>query len=244
MAQKEELINFAEDYLECWTDAILEKGGASKWKDDWTNFHEKNVLVPLSDKINAKTGQNELYKSEPREVMEKEYYRIDFILYRYRNPQYHWWQLDYAIEHENEKFAWKSKEETIDKSNQGWFDEFCKLLPIKCAKARVIIGYDLFNAETEARLQLCQETLIEHETAGYNDITDTPILLILFPGTTYIKEHVDKGYSNDMVRVVLFAKQNGIWGREDLFAKMNERKILESKLSESFIRIAACGKTA
>lgn len=240
MDQKEELIKFAKDYLECWTEAVIEHDGAAKWRNrkNWTCFHEKNVLVPMADKINAQAGQEEMHEVEPPEVMEKEYYRIDFIFYRYIDRSRYFWTLDYAIEHENQEFD--ANGETI--KEKGWFDEFCKLIPIKCTKARVIIGYDSFDAETDNRLERCVDMLKAHES--YNDITDTPILLFLFPGTKYIKEQVGKGYPNGTVHVVLFTKQSGTWGYEDLFAKMSEHKILESKLLESFRMIAADEKSA
>ncbi len=235
MNQREELIKFSADYLECWTKAVMENGGASKWKNrtDWTLFHEKNVLVPMADKINAQAGQEEMHEAEPPEVMEKEYYRIDFIFYRYIDKPRYFWTLDYAIEHENQKFDANGEEI----KSKGWFDEFCKLIPIKCTKARVIIGYDSFDAETDIRLERwCVDMLKAHES--YHDITDTPILLILFPGTAYIKNQVTKGYPNGMVRVVLFTKQNGTWGKEDLFAQINKREFLAEKLAKSFGMIA------
>lgn len=229
MNKNKELFKFCKDYLECWTDAMTNNSdnGAAKWKEGgkaWTNFHEKKVLVPLSAKI--KVGHEELHKAEPPEVLEKEYYRIDFILYRYIDKAHHFWTLDYAIEHENVKF--------VPDEKLGWFDEFCKLIPIKCTKARVIIGYDFFDDGLEKRLIRCDEMLKAHESI--NDITDTPILLILFPGTEYIQEYADSGYPNGMVHIFLFTKYNGTWTREDILTKSCEWKSEEKPVIDAELK--------
>ncbi len=213
MNQNEELLNFCKDYLYCWTEAVINKGGDGQWSvsSNWTDFHEKNVIVPLKDRLNTLL-KNTCEYGQP-EVLEKEYYRIDFILYRYIDKARHFWTLDYAIEHENAKFD--INDNKINKL--GWFDEFCKLIPIKCAKARVIIGYDSFDDGLEERLICCDKILKAHE--NFNDITDTPILLILFPDTGYIKKYDGSGYPDGMLHIFLFTKHNGTWGREDVLTK-------------------------
>lgn len=232
MNKNEELLKFCKDYLECWTDAVINRGGANEWSDSgkWTDFHEEYIVIPLANRLNAQAMLGEMNDSNQPEILEKEYYRIDFILYRYIDKARHFWTLDYAIEHENVKFNIND-----NKINSlGWFDEFCKLIPIKCTKARVIIGYDSFDGGLKTRLGKCLEMLNAHER--YNDITDTPILLILFPNTEYIKKYADSGYPNGMVHIFLFTKYNGTWTREDILTKSCEWKSEEKPVIDAELK--------
>lgn len=191
-------LKFCTEYINTWIAAMLDSDNVlfSAWYGlhDWTKAHMANVLYPLALKL----GYNNKYGTS----VQQEYYRVDFTLYNYCEQSV--WALDYAVEHENAEF--ELQEERI--VNKGWFDEFAKLLPLKCAKARVIIGYDTFNDINlfKQKLKRCQDLLINEHVQP--SLADSSIFLIIFPRTKYIK---NGDYKNGLLHIVHFYKDNDIW---------------------------------
>ena len=155
------------------------------------------ILYPLAIKL----GYSNNYGTE----VQQEYYNVDFTLYNYHQQSV--WSLDYAIEHENAEFI--LKEGRI--AEKGWFDEFAKLLPLKCAKARVIIGYYSFKDKDlfEAKLKRCQDLLVNEYVKP--SLADSSIFLIIFPRTAYIKAG---NYNNGLLHIIHFYNENGKWKTE------------------------------
>jgi len=213
-------LQFCTEYINTWIDAMLDSKEVllSAWYGlhDWTKAHMANVLYPLATKL----GYNNKYGTS----VQQEYYRVDFTLYDYSKQSV--WALDYAIEHENAEFELQGNKII----NKGWFDEFAKLLPLKCAKARIIIGYDTFNDITlfEQKLKRCYDLLandlVQHSLA------DSSIFLIIFPRTKYIK---NGDYSNGLVHIVHFYKSDidGKWIKE----KALENKVCNEEITKRLI---------
>lgn len=212
---------FCEKYLTCWTNAMLadDKELLKSWASShkWTKNNMEKVLNELAIALNP--NYNEYGKTKS-----KEYYRVDFSLYSWFRQSV--WTLDYAIEHENERFELKDYnligddgiiqlDNNIKNKGKGWFDEFAKLLPLKCACSRVIIGYDDFK-HIDEKLKICHSLLNNKQIEG--SLTDSPILLILFPTTKRIKKIVGSWNENkqtisdnDLIRLVLFYKNGDVW---------------------------------
>lgn len=190
-------LQFCTEYINTWVEAMLADNETllSAWYGlhDWTKAHMEYVLYPLASKLGY--GNNYSYN------MQKEYYRVDFTLYDYHSQSV--WALDYAVEHENAEFELQG--------DKGWFDEFAKLLPLKCAKARVIIGYDIFNDKNlfNQKLKRCQDLLANKYVQP--SLTDSSIFLIIFPRTKYIK---NGDYSNGLLHIVHFFNNDGKWTME------------------------------
>lgn len=216
---KKENKQFCEKYLKCWTSAMLadDKELLRSWTSSyrWTKYNMEKVLDKLATALSPKYDEYGKTKS-------REYYRVDFSLYSWFGQSV--WTLDYAIEHENERFEIKDYS-LLDESgkikldgnikSKGWFDEFAKLLPLKCARSRVIIGYDDFE-HIDEKLKICHSLLNNKQIKG--SLTNSPILLILFPSIKHIKEIV-QGWNdtthvindNDLIRFVLFYKSDESW---------------------------------
>lgn len=197
-------LEFCTKYLQAWLNAMLDKDEElmSAWfgLHKWTKVHMDKVLYPLALDL----GYNNKYGTS----FQKEYYRVDFTLYNYYEQSI--WTLDYAVEHENEEFELGDNNSIKSK---GWFDEFAKLLPLKCAKARVIIGYDLFK-DKEAfikKIKRCADLLNDKRIK--DSIADGSIFLIVFPRTSYIKSI---NCSNGLLHIVHFYKDNAEWKTEDI----------------------------
>ncbi len=148
---------------------------------------------------------------------QQEYYKVDFTIFDYEDygeETNENWTLAYAIEHENCKL-------TLNDNNTikyyGWFSEFKKLLPIKCANARVIISYDDFDGENgnikDEKLNMCLNLL--NNSFVQNSLTDTPIILILFPSTSAIKNIVENN-EYPVIQIFEFEKKENEWETSDL----------------------------
>ena len=216
---------FCAEYINTWIDAMLDSNNVllSAWYGlhDWTKAHMANVLYPLAERLG--------YYNKYGTGFQQEYYNVDFTLYNYREQSV--WSLDYAVEHENDEFILKDGKI----SQKGWFDEFAKLLPLKCAKARVIIGYDRFKDKNlfEAKLERCHELLTNDYVKP--SLADSSIFLIIFPRTEYIKAG---NYYNGLMHIIHFYNDNGEWEMEkDLTDKICNTDMLE-KLKSIYKKIA------
>ncbi len=219
-------LEFATNYLQTWLEALendsLKMHLAWHNAHQWTVAHMANVLYPLAQKL--KYG-NDGYGT----TMQQEYYRVDFSLYSYFGPSV--WTLDYAIEHENNEFV--LEDNTVHK--KGWFDEFTKLLPLKCAKSRVIIGYDRFE-KFDDKLKKCHDLLTNKDVQA--SLTDSPILLIVFPYTGYMQKQT---YQNGLLHIVEFVKESGEWQSHELASSI-VNNILQEKLKAVYAKIATQNK--
>lgn len=221
----EDVFKFASAYMQTWLDAMENDGMQmpSKWHNahEWTVAHMANVLYPLTAKLD--------YENKYGTTVQKEYYRVDFSMYTYFEQST--WKLDYAIEHENAEFALYSGDGSVRK--KGWFDEFAKLLPLKCAKSRVIIGYDTFGSQFSAKLDKCLGLLNDKRIQA--SVTDSPILLIIFPYTDYVKSNDHK---NGMLHIVGFENTNGTWRMNELTDSVCDEQAIE-RLKAAYAKIAA-----
>jgi len=222
--EREKDVEFCKRYLNCWLNAMLDENGEllNAWHGQWTDAHMNKVLYPL-----AKLYGHTTYGED----IQKEYYRVDFTVYTHYEDSV--WTLDYAIEHENARFELDGK--AIKK--KGWFDEFAKMLPLKCTGARVIIGYDTFNS-TEAfdhKVKFCKDLLNNDKIK--NSLAECPILLIIFPLTKYIKKG---NFSESLIHLIRFYKNesNGVWETDSEF----ENEILDTetrnRLTTAYNKIA------
>ncbi len=192
------LQQFCTEYLNIWIDAMCNENSEllCSWHDSskWTAYHMKEVLYPLAENLGC---NGNVYV----ESVQQEYYRVDFTIYNYFEQSV--WTLDYAIEHENVGFELQ-KNGSI--KHKGWYDEFAKLLPLKCAKARVIIGYDSFTELFYEKIKKCRNLLNDERVQP--SLADSPILLIIFPRTNYI----NKGeFNNGLIHLVRFYKEENGW---------------------------------
>lgn len=236
------ITEFAQSYLNIFIVKMLDKNSElkSKWNNSrgWTRIHMLEVFYCLAEEMryrnrncNEKSNDCPVFWSCEKKssscygkYLQKEYYRVDLTLYNFKETGF--WTLDYAIEHENEEF--KLKEDKIVRA--GWFNEFAKLLPIKCAKARVIVGYDYFDGngeEIEKKFSYCKRLLERHaacpkdENSLSNSLSEGKILLIIFPRTKRIRQirEMEKVSNKDLVRIVEFevkgksVKQNDLTDR-------------------------------
>lgn len=213
---------FVDAYLGCWCKALNETEMANFWSNKngtWTKAHMVNILYPLAKKLGYCSGcccdvlenceENLFHKKgcvKYGTSIAQEYYKVDFTLYQY-NKQYSW-ALDYAIEHENEKCSLKFNNETINGTEAGWFREFLKLLPLNCAKARVIIGYDNFDDNfcvKQDKIDMCLFKL-NNDDCVKSSVVIKPIVLILFPSTSAIDKICKAENKNQMelVKIVEF----------------------------------------
>lgn len=149
---------------------------------------------------------------------QQEYYKVDFTIFDYEDygeETNENWTLAYAIEHENCKLTLNEDNKTI--KYYGWFSEFKKLLPIKCANARVIISYDDFDGENgnikDEKLNMCLNLLNNSFVQNY--LADTPIILILFPSTSAIKNIVANKQC-PVIHIFEFEKKENEWKTSDL----------------------------
>lgn len=249
---------FVAEYLKCWLNAMKTDDMVAAWHGyhDWTVMHMNRVLYPLAHKLGAcnecncsncrkLTGKGEedrckYFCKMYAWTIQQEYYNIDFSLYNSYKQSV--WSLEYAIEHENAEFV-IGKGDTI--LHKGWFDEFAKLLPVKCGKARVIIGYDTFN-ENDLRKKIEMAKALLNSKELKRSLADSPIIVILFPYTKHIKEVVKKGIKvpEQLIKICEFKRENSSeFGCFDLTEKVlaseyaNGQSILNA-LSEAYSKIA------
>lgn len=229
---------FVNTYLQCWVKAFSNPEMARAWHGahDWTVEHMNKVLYPLAKKLGYCDKQCEYCCSSINESdteckpnckmygtnLQQEYYKVDFSLYDSKGDD--GWSLDYAIEHENAAFELKD-DKTVKYS--GWFNEFMKLLPLNCANARVIIGYDEFLGENgskfEEKLDKCMSRL--KSEAVIPSLVQKPIILIIFPYTEAMRKKV-KEYGRQqtaLLRAVQFVWANDKWERHDIAIDNPER---------------------
>lgn len=249
---------FVTEYLKCWLNAMKTDDMVAAWHGyhDWTVMHMNRVLYPLAHSLGAckkfacaacdsfadRDGDERCryFCKAYRTTIQQEYYNIDFSLYNSYKQSL--WSLEYAIEHENAEFV-LDKGDTI--SHKGWFDEFAKLLPIKCGKARVIIGYDTFNENDLSKKIVMAEKLLNSKELK-RSLADSPIIIILFPYTKHIKEVVKKGIKEpkQLIKICEFKRENSEeFRRYDLTGKVLGyeyavgQSILDA-LSEAYRKIA------
>lgn len=228
-----QLINdiFVDAYLQCWVDAFTNPEMVRAWHGahDWTVEHMNKVLYPLAKKLGyCKNKCNRCNVANDSDStckpncplygtrLQQEYYKVDFSLYDFQDDD--GWSLDYAIEHENAAFELK-EDNTVKYS--GWFNEFMKLLPLNCAEARVIIGYDEFlekngESEFEKKLKKCRSRL--ESDVVKKSLVDKPVLLIIFPYTNAMRKMVKDGEQSDsyLLQAVEFVCENGKWERHKI----------------------------
>lgn len=232
MPKEVSTVEFAKIYLEQWLEVMKNTGSSKTWNYNsaWTNTH-MTILYKLASALEYCNADREtVEKQDYAKTVQQEYYQVDFSLYRYIKNSY--WNLDYAIEHENEKY-------NITKSRvcKGWFDEFAKLLPLKCRKSRVIIGYDYFytdnsNNSFDAKIQNCINLL--NDVDVQQSTAESPILLIIFPNGYKMKQ-ILQGEDGPVVRIVEFIcktgdeKQN--WEKIELSNKIIDQNIKDGLIS-------------
>ena len=220
-----EASRFIMNYLESWKNAMSQESAISLYKGDidkkvkkmWTEFHMKFILYPLVRMLNqdgdcgfCKEAEKSCPKSCQNRLWSKEYYKVDFLLYRYKDKEKYpyYWNLQYAIEHENDHFCL----DECGVKNAGWLHEFVKLLPLKCVKGRVIISYDDFSSnektdlstEAEYLMKLLQDDMVKESTED-----SSPIIVILAPSILYLKR--ESSTDNLFFRFLVFNFENGIW---------------------------------
>lgn len=249
---------FVAEYLRCWLDAMKTDDMVAAWHGyhDWTVMHMNRVLYPLARSLGACTEsscsncRNMTGKGEEDRcryfckmyawTIQQEYYNIDFSLYN--SYEQSLWSLEYAIEHENAEFV-LGKDDAI--SHKGWFDEFAKLLPIKCGKARVIIGYDTFKENDLDKKIEKAEKLLSGEGIS-RSLADSPIIIILFPYTKHIQDVVNNNTKEpeQLIKICEFRRENSSeFGCFDLTEKVlgyeyaNGQSILNA-LYEAYSKIA------
>lgn len=215
------------EYLTVWTDAMNNDGNGllSSWHSlhSWTIKHMANVLYPMAEKLGY--GKNSYGTT-----IQQEYYRVDFTLYGYYEEAV--WTLDYAIEHENAEFELRADGSLKQK---GWYDEFAKLLPLKCAGGRVIIGYDEFTDEFYGKINKCLSLL--NDSRIQPSLTDSPIALIIFPRSEYISKG---NFNNGLIHLIEFYKNQShkIWEINSEFEKEVLNDNTEKILQEVYKKIA------
>ena len=218
-----EIFRFIMNYLESWKNAMsqaevsLYKEGKDNTGMKWTEFHMKFILYPLVHMLNQDGDCNSCEKTEKGcpgscqwVLWSREYYKVDFLLYRYKDKKKYpyYWNLQYAIEHENDHFRFNGGK--VEKA--GWLDEFVKLLPLKCVKGRVIISYDDFSEDEKAGL--CAQAkyllnLLQDETVKESTEVSSPVIIILAPSISYLKREASA--DNLFFRFLVFNFENGIW---------------------------------
>ena len=238
-----ETVHFIMNYLESWKNAMsqaevsLYKEGKDNAGMKWTEFHMKFILYPLVRMLN-KDDDCDFCKDAEKNCPEpcqwvlwsREYYKVDFLLYHYKDKERYpyYWNLQYAIEHENDHFRFN--EGKVEKA--GWLEEFVKLLPLKCVKGRVIISYDDFSsnektglpAKAEYLMKLLQDDTVKESTEG-----SSPIIVILAPSNTYITR---KKNEEVFFRFLVFNFENGIWNLTE------DREIREElEKNENFVEL-------
>lgn len=249
---------FVAEYLKCWLNAMKTDDMVAAWHGyhDWTVMHMNRVLYPLARELGACKkfaceACNSFADSDGdercryfckayRTTIQQEYYNIDFSLYNSYEQSV--WSLEYAIEHENAEFV-IGKGDTI--LHKGWFDEFAKLLPVKCGKARVIIGYDTFKKDDLSKKIEKAEKLLNSKELK-RSLADSPIIVILFPYTKHIRKVVKNNIKEpeQLIKICEFRRENSSeFGCFDLTEKVlaseyaNGQSILNA-LYEAYSKIA------
>lgn len=254
--------DFVVTYLTCWADAMKNLGDAEARKKlyrsgiyngekdckGWTDFHLKEILYPLAEKTGYKSKAckdceydckvigNREKSCEYNRLWSKEFYRLDIAFYNYRGQPYHW-GLDYAVEHENTEFRMKEEDGKVTVHRGGWLNEFLKLLPLNCSKARVIIGYDNFD---EDEWEMKQEYLLGVlcDRAVKETLVEKPIILILGPDCEYLdktKEEEDLCF-----RVKLITKVQNGWVFGDVAGPKDSGCLLEGNDKYKAVRDDLC----
>ena len=97
-------IEFVKIYLKQWLSEMQDKNACVTWNisSAWTNTH-LSILYKLAFELGYCCEDRDTAKKENyAKTVQQEYYQVDFSLYRHIKNSY--WNLDYAIEHENEKY--------------------------------------------------------------------------------------------------------------------------------------------
>lgn len=219
--EKYNSLEFCKNYIKTWLGKMegdVNLSNRRSWHNssEWTIKH-LTILYDLA------RGLGYILDDEKQSYgcsVQQEYYRVDFTLYNHIKDSY--WNLDYAIEHENEKYYIKKNK----LKKKGWFDEFAKLLPLKCRNSRVIIGYEYFYEEGEEyyeecnsikrKIKNCEDLLNNKEVQ--QSMANSPILLILFPNTEKMRKIGNGQSKTNILRMVEFTcdTSSGIWSSRDL----------------------------
>ena len=220
---------FANLYLKTWIDIMSNEGTCKTWNNNtnWTETH-LTILYKLAVELGyCNKDKEKAKKDDYGKTVQQEYYQVDFSLYKHYEDSY--WNLDYAIEHENDVYNIYKEGDKKDRTiNKGWFDEFAKLLPLKCRRSRVIIGYDYFyNKEIEEdskytkkgaytfedKLAKCSKLLSDDRVK--QTVSQSPILLIIFPSGWKMKQIVgDELIEKPLIKIVNFPVVDGILKKE------------------------------
>ncbi len=233
--QEQSVLKFCKDYMDIWIRAMnTESELLSSWRgshlNGWTKAHMKYVLYKLAEEYHYKNGEDR--EDGYATSYQKEYYRVDFTMYsHYDEPCC--WTLDYAIEHENDEFELNNDTKYSIK-HKGWFDEFAKLLPLKCAKARVIISYDYFTA-FDKKLEKCRELLKCDNIQP--SLADSPILLIIFPRTKQIEKICeDENSRESLIHIVYFNKRDDS-SKEWVMKNEFEKEVIDDDMNKRLLEV-------
>ena len=235
MDRKNNINDFVVTYLACWADAMksldepearkkLYRSGSYEGDDGckgWTEFHLKKILYPLAEKLGYKdapcaeedcgTGKGREEKCDYNRTWSRDSYKVDLSLYNFDSAYCR--SIDYAIDHTGISFKVERKGGKLEVARGGWLNAFVKMLPLNCAKARVIIGYDAFGEgdweqKREYLLGLLGNRVVRETLA------EAPILLILAPSCEFIDGEKDK--NNLFFRIKLITKVQSGWEVGDL----------------------------
>lgn len=143
-------------YRELVNKTLSSELGEYQKSKTWTRTMLEKVIKSILQNYSLKT--------------EKEYFRIDMIGWTQKKTQLHnkckkvnlnshLWDLQAAVEHEN--------------NSKAWLDEVCKLAYIRCP-LRIVIGYGTENAED--KLSIANEIL--KDTKAFTD-SDQEFAIIL-----------------------------------------------------------------
>ena len=138
-------------------------------------------------------------------------YKVDLSLYNCESEYCR--SIDYAIDHANISMNVEERDGKLVVTRGGWLNEFVRMLPLNCSKARVIIGYDAFG---EGDWEKKKEYLlgILNNRVVRETLAETPILLILAPSCEFIDGEKDK--NNLFFRIKLISKVQSGWEAGDL----------------------------
>lgn len=223
MDRKSNINDFVVTYLACWADAMksldgpearkkLYRSGSYDGDGDckgWTEFHLKKILYPLAEKLGYASASRGEAKSG--KVYRSGNYKVDLSLYNCESEYCR--SIDYAIDHANISMNVEERDGKLVVTRGGWLNEFVRMLPLNCSKARVIIGYDAFG---ESDWEKKKEYLlgILNNRVVRETLAETPILLILAPSCEFIDGEKDK--NNLFFRIKLISKVQSGWEAGDL----------------------------
>lgn len=237
MDRKNNINDFVVTYLTCWADAMKGLGDSETRKKlyrsgiyegdgeckGWTDFHLKKILYPLAEKLgykgapcsdcgnDCKVGRGREEKCGYNRNWSRENYKADLVLYNWETP--YRWGVDYVVEHGNISLKVEENGGKLSVARGGWLGAFVKLLPLNCAKARVIIGYDAFGEGDWEKKKRCLLDVLGNKTVK-ETLSEKPILLILGPSCDFIDG--EKNKANLFFRIKLITKVQNGWEVGDL----------------------------